>query len=156
MEEALMKKYGPLPAWGWMALAAGGLFLYMRMRTGSSSSSTGASGSDQQGQGLDSQGQAYGSGYDTGVQAGYQLGANSVYQKPPKGSQYCRSLKAPNGHRYRVCGLGHWVEEGKGHYRWAHGPAPDHDRKRDRDPRRDRDTHRRYPVPTGRRTVRVP
>lgn len=149
----LTRKYGPLPAWAWAAIAIGGVVVW-RMRQAASSSSGSGSGSGDTTSGGATPAQDYGSGYDTGFQGGYQAGINSVYQRPPatkkpkqdvdKGSKYCRNLKAPNGHTYTVCGLGHFVREGHS-YKWVHGAAPR--------------THRgagakHYPVPAPPRAVR--
>jgi hypothetical protein len=146
--EMLTKKYGPLPGYAWLAIGVGGVYLYMRHAQG-----TGTSGSptDTTGDTGTSPAQEYGSGFDSGFGSGYEAGTNSgsttgtTKQTAPKGSQYCRSLKAPNGHTYRVCGLGHWVSTGKHSVKWVHGLAPKHSKY-----------PKSYPVPTTRKTVRVP
>jgi hypothetical protein len=162
--EFLTKKYGPLPGYAWAGIAAGGLYLYMRSRSSSSSAASG-SGDTAAGFSPANTGEAYGSGYDTGYTAG------AASQTAPQGSQYCRAMKDPKGHRHLVCGQGHFIRV-RGGYEWLQGPkrailsgtrsvdarrdreAAQDEAAKDREARRDRDRDRlRRPR---RRTAELP
>lgn len=118
--ETLKKKYGPLPGYAWAAIIVGGIVLW-RMRQANAAAA--GSSSDTTGSGQDTAAQDYGSGYGAGETAGYQLGVNAggTTQTAPPGSQYCRRMKAPDGHNHLVCGQGHFVRV-RGGWEWLQGP----------------------------------
>lgn len=123
--DRLTRKYGPLPGYAWMLIAAGGLYVYMRMRSGSQQAAATAAGQaaqDASGGGFDTgQGMAYGAGYDTGYSAGNALAAPTVTQAVPPGYKYGRQMRDPSGKLHIVYGQGHWVHViGRG-WEWAQG-----------------------------------
>jgi hypothetical protein len=81
LDSFFSQKYGPLPAWAWLGIAAGGGFLYIRYRNKKAATSTAASTSTTAGA---AQGFDYGPSYAAiqseiqGLQAGYgQLSQNA-------------------------------------------------------------------------------
>jgi len=81
---------GPLPTWGWLAVAVGGIFLYRRMTGGGGASGTGA--------GIDpATGLPYGTDPTTGLPYGAAAGGNvgGVFLLPAAGSSPAGSTTAP-------------------------------------------------------------
>jgi hypothetical protein len=79
--EVLTKKYGPLPGYAWLGIVTAGGFLWMRMRSGSSSADTsGSTDATAGGQGFDS---GFGQGFNTGLAQGLGSGGVGATTPPP-------------------------------------------------------------------------
>jgi hypothetical protein len=79
--EVLTKKYGPLPGYAWLGIVTAGGFLWMRMRSGSSSADTsGSPDATAGGQGFDS---GFGQGFNTGLAQGLGSGGVGATTPPP-------------------------------------------------------------------------